>query len=175
MKADMMKNTHGLNRWVVFDDILRFADYIPVVLSHTIHSSSIPPSEDGWHGGGKNISHHGSIHIRNIHAWLSLWHHQDISPHISFLPCSSSYTFPSPPITPKDFLSLSATVLAEDDKSIFFFTSLFPLLLIFSLCLRHFPSFDLNILDKQRRKNNFLYPHYLCTDTHASVCLWYVS
>ena len=39
-RQDMMKNTHGLNRcWVVFDDILRFADYIPVVLSHTIHLS----------------------------------------------------------------------------------------------------------------------------------------
>jgi len=48
MKADMMKNTHGLNRWVVSrflffvlstaDDILRFADYIPVVLSHSIHA-----------------------------------------------------------------------------------------------------------------------------------------
>ena len=39
-RQDMMKNTHGLNRcWVVFDDILRFADYIPVVLSHTIYLS----------------------------------------------------------------------------------------------------------------------------------------
>lgn len=39
-------------------------------------------------------------------------------------------------------------------------------------CLRCFPSFDLNILDKRRRrKNNFLYPHYLCTDTHAFCML----
>lgn len=51
-----------------FDDILRFADYIPVVLSHTIRSFLF-----------HHLIHHSvkkpswlNTHIRNIHAWFSL-------------------------------------------------------------------------------------------------------
>jgi hypothetical protein len=65
----MMKNTHGFDVGWFFDDILRFADYIPVVLSHTIH----PPlrSSPSYSPGDKNPSWLNT-HIRNIHAWLSL-------------------------------------------------------------------------------------------------------
>lgn len=112
-RQDMMKNTHGLNRcWVVFDDILRFADYIPVVLSHTIHRfffAIIFTRRD------KNPSWLNT-HIRNIHAWLSLlasWRYiytHFISPVLIVFQIS---------------LHLSFSPLALDDKNISIFLAAF--------------------------------------------------
>jgi hypothetical protein len=81
----MMKNTHGFDVGWFFDDILRFADYIPVVLSHTIHRNVIR-----HHIHQEIKTHHGSIHTSEtfMHGFR-FWHHEDISTHISLLPCSS--------------------------------------------------------------------------------------
>lgn len=104
-----------------------FSHYPSLLFRHHIH-------QERW---DKNPSWLNT-HIRNIHAWLSLlasWRYiytHFISPVLIVFRISLHLFFFSP--------------LALDDKNIFIFLG----------CLRRFPSFDLNILDKRRkRKNNF--------------------
>lgn len=131
-----------------FDDILRFADYIPVVLSHTIPSQRYSPS---YSPGDKNPSSFNT-HIRNIHAWFSLlasWRYiyaHLTSPVLIFLSFRISLHLFAP--------------LALDDKYIF----IFPLPPMFSVIWFKY------IGQAAKKEDNFLYPHYLCTDTHA-LCM----
>lgn len=135
----MMKNTHGLNRWVVFDDILRLLIIFPLSFSHTILLRPPSYSED------ENPSQLNT-HIRNIHAWFSLLpSSRYIFAHFTSLPCpSSSYFLP--------FCRHLVRARALDDKYI----------RPHRPTLDAFPSFDLNILDKRRQKEQRAEPlsHY---------------
>jgi hypothetical protein len=134
-----------------FDDILRFADYIPVVLSHTIHRNVIR-----HHIHQEIKTHHGSIHTSEtfMHGFR-FWQHEDISTHISLLPCSSFFFFSF------EFLFIFFAPLALDDKYIFIFPFSFDV----------FPSFDLNILDKRRRRKTIFFIPIIYARTHTRyVC-----
>lgn len=144
-----------------FDDILRFSDYFHSRCPFSHYPVVVALAKDE-----EKRAHHGSIRTSEtfMHGFR-FWHHQDISTHISSL-CRAHLHFA--------FFSLhlmrcGMAVLALDDKSIFFFFFFF---LGSLFAFDAFPSFDLNILGKQRRNGTvLLYPHYLCTDTHALVCL----
>lgn len=120
-----------------FDDILRFADYIPVVLSHTIQVLLL---RHHIHHSVKNPSRLNT-HIRNIHAWLSLLassryiYTHFISPVLIFIFLLSS----SP--------SFCGPRLALDDKK---FSFILPSIHSVS-CFKY-------ILDKRRGKTKFFIP-----------------
>lgn len=149
-EADMMKNTHGLNRWVAawwYFKVCWLHSRCP--FSH--YSSFFVCATERCEKRLEEKSHHGSIHTSGtfMHGFR-FWHHEDRSTHISLLPCSSSFSF----------LLLFIVYGCPRIRWQGYF-------LHFSALDR--PSFDLNILDGAEEER-FLYPHYLCTDTQ-SVCM----
>lgn len=89
-----MKNTHGLNRWVVF-----FWWYFKVFWLLPFPLSFLTLSTRRRIGEGRRKAGPSwlNTHIRNIHAWLSLLaSSRYIYAHLISLPCSSSFCLLQP-------------------------------------------------------------------------------
>lgn len=93
MEADMMKNTVGLNRWVAsrwYFKVCWLHSRCP--FSHYSFFFVCASQCEIWEEAGGKKPSWLNTHIRNIHGFR-FWHHEDRSPHISLLPCSSSFSF----------------------------------------------------------------------------------
>lgn len=136
-----------------FDDILRFADYIPDVPSHTPLFPSLTPQYSllrrrkpimAQYTHQKHSCKVFAFGIMKIDLLTSPNNHA----RLSILQFSLFVIFCCPRIRWQGYFLL--------------------------LCRRCFPSFHFNMLDERRRAIS-LYPHYLCTDTQSVRMLYFIG